>query len=145
MKRYSLLVMLGAALLCLTAGCNVPMNKDGYVKGFAAFVEEVEAKGASYTLNDWERADDRFETYTEDYYERFADKLTPDDQKALGRYAARYAKARAASKLKGMSDDIQEGINYMEGYMDELGESVSSDMEQLIQPMEDDDWDDNDD
>ena len=141
MKRISLFAMLGVVLLCLTVACNVPMNKDGYVKGFVSFVEEVETKGANYTLKDWEKADDRFENYTEDYYERFADRLTPADQKTLGRCAARYAKARAASSLKGLSDDIEDGVNFMEGYMEQMGENVQNDVDQMMQQMEDD-WDD---
>ena len=123
----------------------MPESKDGYVKGFVAFVEEVEANGSNYTLKEWEKADDRFENYTEDYYERFADKLTPADQKTLGRCAAKYAKARAASALKGLSDDIEEGANFMEGYADELGTEVREGMGQMVQPMENDDWDDDDD
>lgn len=145
MKRITFFVILSAVLLCVTTSCNVPMSKDGYVKGFVAFVEEVEANGSNYTLKEWEKADDRFENYTEDYYERFADKLTPADQKTLGRSAAKYAKARAASALKGLSDDIEEGANFMEGYADELGTEVREGMGQMVQPMENDDWDDDDD
>jgi len=145
MKRITFFVILSAVLLCFTTSCNVPMSKDGYVKGFVAFVEEVEANGSNYTLKEWEKADDRFENYTEDYYERFADKLTPADQKTLGRCAAKYAKARAASALKGLSDDIEEGANFMEGYADELGTEVREGMGQMVQPMENDDWDNDDD
>lgn len=145
MKRITFFVILSAVLLCVTTSCNVPMSKDGYVNGFVAFVEEVEANGSNYTLKEWEKADDRFENYTEDYYERFADKLTPADQKTLGRCAAKYAKARAASALKGLSDDIEEGANFMEGYADELGTEVREGMGQMVQPMENDDWDDDDD
>lgn len=137
--------LIGAALLCLTmVSCNIPMSKDGYVKGFTEFVEDVEANGANYTLKDWEKADDLYENYTEDYYERFADKLTPEDQKALGRCAAKYAKARMASQLQGLSDDIEEGANFMQGYAEELDDDMSSVVNQMIEEMEEVSWDEED-
>ncbi len=143
MKRSVCFGLLGALLLSMVAvSCNVPMNKDSYVKGFESFVAEVEANGANYTLNDWEKADERYENFTDDYYERFAGKLTPEDQNALGRCAARYGKVRMASARQGMSDDIEDGINFMEGYLEEAGDDMIDEVNQMIQQMEEVSWDD---
>ena len=146
MKKNLYLSMIGAVLLSLAmASCNVPMSKDSYVKGFAKFVDEVEAQGATYTLKDWDKAEDTFEKYTEDYYERFADKLTPEDQKALGRSAAKYAKVRMASQLKGLSEDIEDGANFMQGFAEEVGDDMDTLMSQMLQDMDEVSWDDDDD
>lgn len=146
MKRKHYFLMLVAALLFLSVtSCNVPMSKDAYVKGFAKFVDEVEAQGATYTLKDWEKAEDTFEKYTEDYYERFADKLTPEDQKALGRSAAKYAKVRMAGQLKGLSEDIENGANFMQGFAEEVGDDMDTLMSQMLQDMDEVSWDDDDD
>ena len=55
MKKSIVWGVLAVVLLCTTMiSCNVPMNKESYVKGFVKFVEDVEANGSNYTLKDWE-------------------------------------------------------------------------------------------
>lgn len=139
MKKSIVWGVLAVVLLCTTMiSCNVPMNKDGYVKGFVKFVEDVEANGSNYTLKDWEKADDLYENYTDDYYVRFYDELTREDQKILGRCVAKYTKVRMASELKGLSDDIEDGANFMEGYLDEIGDDMDATMEDMMRDLDDD-------
>ena len=139
MKKSIVWGVLAVVLLCTTMiSCNVPMNKESYVKGFVKFVEDVESNGANYTLKDWEKADDLYENYTDDYYVRFYDELTREDQKILGRCVAKYTKARMASELKGLSDDIEDGANFMEGYLDEIGDDMSATMEDMMRDLDDD-------
>ncbi len=145
MRKCLPLGLLLALLLCLaTAGCHTPMNKDAYVQDFTEFVEKVEADGADYSLRDWEQADERYEDFTDDYYERFADKLSPEDQKTLGRNVARYTKIRMAYALQGLSDDIEDGTNFMKGFLEESNDELDAPVDQLMQEMnelDEADWD----
>ena len=50
------------------------------MKDFKKFIEKVEAAGSDYTEEDWKKADEKFETFTGDRYEKFSSELTIDEQ-----------------------------------------------------------------
>jgi hypothetical protein len=43
-----------------------------------------------------------------------------------------------ASELKGLSDDIEDGANFMEGYLDEIGDDMDATMEDMMRDLDDD-------
>lgn len=110
---FSIIAIITLAVL---ASC-APLNKDSYLKQFDAFVTKVEQNADKYSHDDWDDADDRFEDFTEDYYERFADKLTNDDKKQLGTLVARYHKVLMMHAINKFSS----AATMLEGYAQEMG------------------------
>lgn len=108
-----------ATAIILFCSCG-PTNKDKYLKQFEAFVVETEQNADNYSSKDWEKANDIFEEFTDDWYERFAQKLDNNDKKQVGRYVARYHKVCLTHAIKGFSS----AASMLEGYAEEMGENL---------------------
>ena len=67
-------------------------------------IEKVEAAGSDYTEEDWKKADEKFEAFTGDRYEKFSSELTIDEQVEITKLKATYATRRGLSTLKNGVD-----------------------------------------
>lgn len=111
-----LLLVLGTVLMC---ACS---SKDSYLNQFEKFISEVESHSANYTLEDWAGADAQFHAYSETEYQKYQDKLTPEDRNQLGRLTARYSKVRYKSALQQASDYVDDVLDAVEGFVEEMDE-----------------------
>lgn len=108
--------MLGTVLLC---ACS---SKYSYLNQFEKFISEVESHSANYTLEDWAGADAQFHAYSETEYQKYQDKLTPEDRNQLGRLTARYSKVRYKSALQQTGDYVEDVLDAVEGFVEEMDE-----------------------
>ena len=95
-------LLMAFALLVLNA-CG---NKESYVKEFSDFVEDVRAHADSYSDKDWEKADKKFEKFTGDIYEKFAEELTAEEKMEIAQTA--YSALRVKAGFKDFGKDIEE-------------------------------------
>ena len=72
--KTRLMMFVAVIALFVFNGCSD--SKESYVKDFKKFIEKVEAAGSDYTEEDWKKADEKFETFTGDRYEKFSSELT---------------------------------------------------------------------
>ena len=103
MKKKLMMFMAVVALFVLS-GCSD--SKESYVKDFKKFIEKVEAAGSDYTEEDWKKADEKFEAFTGDRYEKFSSELTIDEQVEITKLKAAYATRRGLSTLKNGMDKL---------------------------------------
>ena len=96
--KTRLMMFVAVIALFVFNGCSD--SKESYVKDFKKFIEKVEAAGSDYTEEDWKKADEKFETFTGDRYEKFSSELTIDELKAT------YATRRGLSNLKNGVDKL---------------------------------------
>lgn len=82
-------ILITTFLVAFFSSCS-PKEKDGYIKEFASFVDEVEKNADKYSHKDWDKAEDKFEDYVDDLFEQFADELSTDDKVSIGQLALRY-------------------------------------------------------
>lgn len=125
---------IAAVLTLVAAACTVNTPKS-----FERVVEGVEQNAASYTPEDWKRADERFEDFAEKYDYECLMALSEEEQKEVGRLIARYYKVRMEYASRQAKDYLRTGGNIMEGYMDEMGgvEGAESQLEMLMGDYQD--------
>ena len=98
------IILMAFALLVL----NACADKESYVKDFGAFIEEVRNDADSYSDKDWEKADKKFEKYTGDIYEKFAEELTADEKMEIAKYQTTYSSLRVKAGFKDFGKEIEE-------------------------------------
>ena len=116
MKKITTLIFILISVLVLTS-CQ---NKNSYLNKFETFVSSVEQGCANYSTEDWAGADAQFQAFAEIEYQKYENKLTPEDQNQLGRLSARYAKVRYKSALRQAGNYIEDVINTVEEFVDEF-------------------------
>ena len=102
--KTRLMMFVAVIALFVFNGCSD--SKESYVKDFKKFIENVEAAGSDYTEEDWKKADEKFETFTGDRYEKFSSELTIDEQIEITKLKATYATRRGLSNLKNGVDKL---------------------------------------
>ena len=102
--KTRLMMFVAVIALFVFNGCSD--SKESYVKDFKKFIEKVEAAGSDYTEEDWKKADEKFETFTGDRYEKFSSELTIDEQVEITKLKATYATRRGLSNLKNGVDKL---------------------------------------
>ena len=102
--KTRLMMFVAVIALFVFNGCSD--SKESYVKDFKKFIEKVEAAGSDYTEEDWKKADQKFETFTGDRYEKFSSELTIDEQIEITKLKATYATRRGLSNLKNGVDKL---------------------------------------
>ena len=102
--KTRLMMFVAVIALFVFNGCSD--SKESYVKDFKKFIEKVEAAGSDYTEEDWKKADEKFETFTGDRYEKFSSELTIDEQIEITKLKATYATRRGLSNLKNGVDKL---------------------------------------
>ena len=116
--------LLVPVLVCIMLAFSVLVScqsaSENYIRGFERFVSKVEKENANYTDEDWERKDLEFEKYTNEKYEKVEKKLTSNDRKKIGELTARYYKVRAMAYGNSLIDGVEEGIDYLDGFLNGL-------------------------
>lgn len=112
---------LGILLVLVAVACQ---SKNGYLKQFEKFVTTVEQDCANYSTEDWAGADAQFQAFTETEYQKYEDKLNPEDQNRLGRLVARYAKVRYRSAMQQAGDYVEDVMDEVEGFVEEMEEDL---------------------
>ena len=107
----------GVMLLLLLLSCQQkPRN---YVGGFERFVVQIEQNASSYTSQDWENNDVKFEDYLERFNGQKA-KLTTEEKKKIGELTARYYKARVKSVQNTVMNELNDWADFIEGFTNEI-------------------------
>ena len=122
MKRNGLLLVFLLGTTLVIEGCaNKP---ERYLNSLESIVEDVESNGNNYSSEDWEYCNQEFEAITE-YLAESSDKLTPEQNREIGRLCARYHKAVVKNKINGISERISAIGEQVIGYSEELlGDNV---------------------
>ena len=101
-KRIAFLAI--AALLMTACAFSLPGK-------FTQLADQVAAKGADYTPEQWEKTNAKFEKLVQQYIDKY-DKLSNEDKKeinaAIGKYTATALKCGAANGLKQINALLKE-------------------------------------
>lgn len=92
-KNHLFLGLIVVAVLSLSLTACKPTGKR-YIRRFQSFVEKIEKNGASYTDEQWDKADTEFVSFLDERYKEVKETLTSEDKKMVGELAARYIKVR---------------------------------------------------
>ena len=118
MNRF-LAILLTVLSLVLAASCSLrplPERMD-------TFVTQVEKHSASYTQQDWEAANEKFEALCEEYQQKKGS-LTMDQIKQVRSAMARYMAVAVRSGVDSISSTLEEIGEEIPGLIQELREAV---------------------
>ncbi len=110
---------LGILLVLVAVACQ---SKNGYLNQFEKFIATVEQECTKYSTEDWAGTDAQFQAFTTTEYQKYERKLTPEDQNRLGRLVARYAKVRYRSTMQQAGDYVEDVMDEVEGFVEEMEE-----------------------
>ncbi len=79
MKQISKYILV-VGLVVLMMSCLAPNSKEAYLEKFERFINRVEQNHKKYTDKDWEWADGQFQKYNTEWYLKFKDEYTLQDQ-----------------------------------------------------------------
>ncbi|MBQ4299031.1 MAG: hypothetical protein II763_01785 [Bacteroidales bacterium] len=101
MKRLSYIIALAALTLILCSWTTL------LVKRFEHFVDKVEKNAATYTEEDWEKANESFSDLMKEYdedYDKCSEEQHDRIDKCIGRYHALVVKSGADDTLKELNE-----------------------------------------
>lgn len=101
MKRLSYIITLAALTLILCSWTTL------LVKRFEHFVDKVEKNAATYTEEDWEKANESFSDLMKEYdedYDKCSEEQHDRIDKCIGRYHALVVKSGADDTLKELNE-----------------------------------------
>lgn len=126
-KNINVTVFCIVLLSCmmLLAACQTKLTAQLYMESLERFVEKVEENADSYSAKDWDRKDAEFSKFMDEKFEKVKDQLTPDDKRKIGELTARYTKARLRGVGSTVKGTLEEWMDYVKGFTDELQESMN--------------------
>jgi len=127
MKQISKYILV-VGLVVLMVSCLAPNSKEAYLEKFGRFVNRVEQNHKKYTDKDWEWADGQFQKYNTEWYLKFKDEYTLQDQLKIKGLIIRFYSYKNNEEInevlnnlfKEDVDDVREKIKeYIDKDMDE--------------------------
>lgn len=125
MKRtFSILIVIVSAFLLASCARSLPQR-------ITRLADKVEAKGADYSLEDWQKVAEKFEGMVMEFVDNY-DKYKPSEKadviKATAKFTAAAVKSGAGSVVSGLDGAVKKlggGINDLiegaKGFLDGLG------------------------
>ena len=111
--------------MMLLAACQSKLTAELYMESLEHFVEKVEENADSYSAKDWDRKDAEFSKFMDEKFEKVKDQLTPEDKRKVGELTARYTKARLRGVGSTVKGTLEEWMDYVKGFTDELQQSMN--------------------
>ena len=98
----------------LSMVCCAPRTKDGYMKQYAEFVEEVSKSYSLYTDEVWSDVEETFNKFKSEYYNKFKNELTTNDKIKLVSYEVKYAYYKSLDATKDSFDAVTDELEVEE-------------------------------
>lgn len=124
MKSFFLKSLILTIMVFTAGSCTIipPVSKNLYIKGFAAFVNDVELNYDRYDQDKWEKADRTFEKFAVKYFSRFKNKMDQDEIRQVnllkGKYIGFKVKGKSKNMLKNILAPFKDIIEQSEGVID---------------------------
>ena len=116
MKRILALTLAALCALLLATSCDM-FSIPGRMEALAATVEK---NGSSYSQDQWDKANQKFEKIYQEYKQKKGS-LTQDEIKRFRSATGRYATAAVKAGVDSVSATIQEIGEELPGLLDEIG------------------------
>lgn len=97
-----------------------------YMNNLRKFIEGVEKNAASFSEEDWSKADAKLSQFTGEQYDKVKDQLSPNDKREVGKLVGRYYKIRLVTTGEQMLDDMKSGVGFLRGLGDGLLEELGT-------------------
>jgi hypothetical protein len=120
-------------LIQLATSCLIPAKKEKYMINFERFVKNVEKESEQFKPRDWRWADKRYRKYSEEWYQKFREELTLQEQIRVAGFKLRYQAVKERSGIKRIIDE--QLVKDLEKMGDDVGkyldENLDRDLDRL--------------
>ena len=108
-----------AIVLSLFTACN-PFSKEEYLTDYKQFVDEVSTNAKNYSESEWQRANEKYARFNNEYYNKFKDDFTLQEKMRIASYKIQYNAVKAGheagkfyeSYLKKDVDELRKELKY---------------------------------
>ncbi len=100
--------MLVALLTVLFNSCT-PLNKEDYLERYQRFMDDVSKDYRFFTSEQWQKANEQFELFSNEWYNKYRNQLTLEEKMRLAGYKVKYNGLRAASEIGKLYDEHLKG------------------------------------
>lgn len=123
--RIVFLIAVVSFLAAVTLGCSLA-TKENYLTDFADFVSKIETECSGYSQSDWVEKDAEYLLFADEYYVRHREKLTNEDQRAIGKLKVRYHAIKVKCNAEQILDKVGDGLNQLDGIIEGVTETISN-------------------
>lgn len=102
------------------SSCDLLNNKDNYIKSFETFIATTEANVENLSETEWEKIEAKFTKFATETYDRFADKLSAEDQQKIGELKVRFEKIKVKYGINKAGDKLKDGVEQAKGAAEEI-------------------------
>lgn len=133
-SRIHLLII---SLLVLTS-C-APQTKEAYMDQYEEFIEEVQKDHKEYTSSDWDRQDEKFRQFSDEWAKKFEEDFTLTEQLVVAKHAITYAVLSAKKETGDLfraflqDDDVQELRDQIKYYAEN---EMEEDIQKVVEEAE---------
>jgi len=111
--------------------------KEEYIDDYSDFIEKVSEKSASYSGEQWRKADSINDVYSSDYYEAYSHEMTDDEKARVSRLKGRYLGLRILDVGYDIKEEVEETVlpaikdlfNQIEGAVEVIQEEIEKELE----------------
>lgn len=115
----------------MAIGCQ-PFTKESYLEKYKEFITEVKTESGDYDDKDWEKAEERYLKFSEEWYTKFEPEITVKEEFKIASWNVQYNALKGTSTLKDF-------VNFMfddeDGLVTFLKEEYSDDVDALADDL----------
>jgi len=121
MKRICLLLL--TSFFVISCSSSLPHKID-------RLADRAEAKGANYSMDQWEQSNEKFEEFVEEYVENYGS-YSPAERKEINRAIARYSAAAVKSGVHGVASEVESFLDDVPDVIDEVIDGAKTFLQEL--------------
>jgi hypothetical protein len=134
----------GIIILTMAFSC-APTTKEKYMADYKRFVDEVAANYKSFTPDDWRKANETFEQFNNEWYNKFKHEFSIEDKFRITGYQVKYNAVKAGNEmgkfydqyLKNDVDELRAKIKYyVDNDMDEDLKKFTEEAKKISKELE---------
>lgn len=125
-------------LMILTTSCG-PQSKESYLKKYDKFIEEVGNEYKEYDTEDWEKSNEKFDKYSNEYYDKFKEDLTWKEQIIVAKHQVKYGYYSSSTQISDIIKELfdSEEINQLREQIKYYSENqMEDDLRFLVEQAE---------
>jgi len=125
-------------ILTAIISCSTPLTKDAYLDKYENFIVHIKEDSKSFDENTWQEADKKFDTFNNEWYNKFEGELSISEKATILKYQAKYKYYRFEADFsnswdKFLEEDIEKLKEKIEYYIEN---DMEDDLKELREKAE---------
>ncbi len=122
-------------LLLLQSCSRNPQTKQEYLEEYSQFIEQIEENATNFDQNDWEKQEEVYKLFADEYYDQFSGDLTIAEKLQVKGYGIAYNSMKQKDNWEAIGEFIEDisskGGKAVEQFLDDAGDDTEK-VEDLI-------------